>query len=65
MTAVSEQLAKLNPNSAAVQLLGRVRSERAAERGQQIDALGGTTLAQDTAAMDAETARANAEQAAL
>jgi len=63
-TALSEQMAKLNPNSGAQQLLTRVNAEQAQAR-QQGDVVGQMTLAQETAMRDVETARIRAEQGRL
>lgn len=64
-TALSEQMAKLNPSSGAQQLLTRVNSEQAQARAAQGDVVGQMTLAQETAMRDAETARIRAEQGQL
>jgi hypothetical protein len=61
-TALSEQLAKLNPNSGATQLVGRVRAEKAAAAAQP----GGFQPSADTLdAYDARAAARDSQQAYL
>jgi hypothetical protein len=63
-TALSEQLAKLNPDSGASQLLGRVRAEQAVQQQAQAAARG-PSLRDEIAQTEADTATREAEQADL